>query len=888
MDFKRLLRKFLWGIFLIGSSAYSQNPPPIGPLIISEIFLNSSAGDDGNQWVELFNRSNRVVNLKSYSLGNAGNASNGLNYTESLVQLSGTVEPHSFFVLGGPKSSAKNGSPVYDQLVNFNPDFVHGTHSADGVGLYNLRAKDVLNLSVPVDVVIFGNFENNNALFDNTGKHGVIDIRQVGPDSSIERVSFDPNIWQVQPSPNPGSIIDIKLPASVTLNCQQNLNDIILNWSFSQDPKPGSGLAGYRIFRDDKLLATVSASDLNYLDKILASIHDKHFEYQIQPFDSVGNVQTDGGKATCVYRGVSQISMLPEPDATSGTSNKVSWTGSPQIDLYSIFIAEDCNFNNASENTTANTFFTFIDLENGTSYCYWIIAVDLQQRSVVSDTVMSVQDASDPTITLFDVPEKQNLNNRNWLSNRVLNIKLKATDLFPGFIRRLQIFENKNLVINLQTTSSQIDTTITYVLISEECFPIELSTKVVDAAGNESNLQSLILRFDETPPIQAVSFNCIQLSGVNGVLLSWSPAAEPENCSGLAGYMIFRNGEQIMSIDPAITSYHDLLSVDRPTGQINYQIQPFDSVGNFQTTGGQATCDYVGISTIEIREMPEFSPGLSKEVCWTRRGSLTSLSVFIDENCDLLPEDSVLFANPGQFEMCHTFDDLNDGQRYCYWITGFDEQQRMVTSDTVTSIQDNTNPVVDVLSLSQSETLNGRTWVYTRNIQLNLVARDTPPGSITKYEIFENGESNSAVDVLNPMARLNRLVDYSLKTPVLAGSKKIDLSVRVHDRTGNSSDLKSIAIFLQENQPNLFAFPNPFNPLQAPATIRIKDDNETEVKIFDFFGNLVRVLDKKVNSHDFIWDGRNGKGKMVSNGGYICVSSKTNVRFKIAVVKKQN
>ena len=57
-------------------------------------------------------------------------------------------------------------------------------------------------------MIIFSNFENNKSrLIDNNGDVGVIDIRRVGPDSSIERVSLDPNTWRTQPDPNPGSII---------------------------------------------------------------------------------------------------------------------------------------------------------------------------------------------------------------------------------------------------------------------------------------------------------------------------------------------------------------------------------------------------------------------------------------------------------------------------------------------------------------------------------------------------------------------------------------------------------------------------------------------------------------------------------------------------------
>jgi flagellar hook assembly protein FlgD len=66
----------------------------------------------------------------------------------------------------------------------------------------------------------------------------------------------------------------------------------------------------------------------------------------------------------------------------------------------------------------------------------------------------------------------------------------------------------------------------------------------------------------------------------------------------------------------------------------------------------------------------------------------------------------------------------------------------------------------------------------------------------------------------------------------------------------------------------------------------VSDPNEAEVKIYDFFGNLVQTLTDKENSRDFKWNGRNGDGELVANGGYICVGSRTKARFKIGVVKQ--
>ncbi len=738
--------------------------------------------------------------------------------------------------------------------------------------------------------------ESARATFEQTLSDGCYEFRIGGKDATHTPESSFPIFELAGNSNEPESTdlahisikIDTQPPASNTLRCEQNLDDIDLSWTSSQDAGTGIGLAGYRVLRNDQLLATVSAADLTYIDAIAAGTEDTRFEYKVQPFDSLGNIQTAGGTAICRYQSVSQITMLPEPDFSPGSSNRVSWAGSSQIDSYSLFTAEECNFDAAIETTVTDTFFTFAGLKDATNYCYWVTAVDRQNRQVVSDTVRSIQDATKPAISSLDVRNVQDVDGLNWINSREIEIHLNASDSAPGLIRNIQVFENGSLAFEQPADAFEIDRTFSRTVSSAECSAIELSVKVIDAAGNESDLQLIELYLDESPPTQVVSLSCAQIDSMNGVLLNWTPANESGNCSGLAGYKIFRDNEQIANLSAEATSYEDLFSGNRLGGPIDYQVQPFDLVGNIQISGGLATCDYVGASRIITRNLPEFSPGLSNEVCWTIAGPLVSTTLFMDENCDLRPEDAVFVASPGEFEMCHTFENLSDGQKYCYWVSGVDEQQRIVNSDTIFSTQDNTSPVVAGFTFPQGENLNGRIWAYSRDIQLNLIARDASPGVILKYEVFENNQAAQIVELLTPTSELSLNVPYTLSNTSSSQSGQFDLSIRVFDAAGNSSNLGLLSLNLQENQPDLFAFPNPCNPMRGPVTIRLRDVNEIEVKIYDFFGNLVRRLDRKVNNHDFTWDGKNGYGEMVANGGYFCVGSKTGDRFKIAILKERN
>lgn len=101
---------------------------------------------------------------------------------------------------------------------------------------------------------------------------------------------------------------------------------------------------------------------------------------------------------------------------------------------------------------------------------------------------------------------------------------------------------------------------------------------------------------------------------------------------------------------------------------------------------------------------------------------------------------------------------------------------------------------------------------------------------------------------------------------------------------------------------DLFNWPNPFTPSIAPGTninYSLSEDSDVTILIYDLFGNLVKKLSfspgsngGKYTQNTVSWDGRNGEGVQVANGGYIAqviakgVNGGTSVaRRKMAVVK---
>jgi hypothetical protein len=100
---------------------------------------------------------------------------------------------------------------------------------------------------------------------------------------------------------------------------------------------------------------------------------------------------------------------------------------------------------------------------------------------------------------------------------------------------------------------------------------------------------------------------------------------------------------------------------------------------------------------------------------------------------------------------------------------------------------------------------------------------------------------------------------------------------------------------------SLSAFPNPYDPRDGAATLQfdLGAPSEVNVKIYDLFGRLVRELGTADDSaggaagrNQIHWDGRNGEGDTVGNGGYIFQVNATDAqghsahaRGRLAVVR---
>ncbi len=167
-----------------------------GHVILSEVFYDIPGTDNGLEWVELYNPTTDTIDLNNYSLGNGG-----VDYISSRVQLTGTLAPSSCWVIGGPTSNITNHLPIFNQAVDFNPDFQNGATPADGIALFDVKAISITTSTIPIDAVIYGTANTSN-LIDETGAVNPPDVGASGTDKSNERADIT-GTWRVQNVPTP-------------------------------------------------------------------------------------------------------------------------------------------------------------------------------------------------------------------------------------------------------------------------------------------------------------------------------------------------------------------------------------------------------------------------------------------------------------------------------------------------------------------------------------------------------------------------------------------------------------------------------------------------------------------------------------------------------------
>jgi len=166
-------------------------------LRLAELFYRAGDSDDGKQWVKLINASAIPIDLSQYRLG-AGSSS----YLETSVLLAGVLPAGACFVVGGPVSTADNGSPAYAQILRFEPTIPRaGASKAAGVALFDVTTIEADTL--PIDTVVYG-AGSSTGLVRPDGSVATPDAAEVAGGHSLVRGSDG---WRESASATPNTCI---------------------------------------------------------------------------------------------------------------------------------------------------------------------------------------------------------------------------------------------------------------------------------------------------------------------------------------------------------------------------------------------------------------------------------------------------------------------------------------------------------------------------------------------------------------------------------------------------------------------------------------------------------------------------------------------------------
>jgi hypothetical protein len=156
-------------------------------------------------------------------------------------------------------------------------------------------------------------------------------------------------------------------------------------------------------------------------------------------------------------------------------------------------------------------------------------------------------------------------------------------------------------------------------------------------------------------------------------------------------------------------------------------------------------------------------------------------------------------------------------------------------------------------------------------------------GTVTPIDAATDGAGDARADFLSPRQPEHNVI----RATSGALQNDLDLEVAFVDPTAGGGFVTN--------------YPNPFHPPAEPTTLAYKLDDlaEVTIRIYTQSGKLVKrmIFDRgapggSAGLNTILWDGKNGKGEVVSSGGYIALIEAQGtgetmhvIRRKIAVVR---
>ncbi|MFA6272077.1 MAG: lamin tail domain-containing protein [Patescibacteria group bacterium] len=183
-------------------------------LVINEVLYDPIGSDLGNEWIEIFNPTDNIIDLNNWSI-----EMGGVTYSKVITFGDVIIQPQSFFVVG--ELNIVGADLIVDRL-----QFQNGGSETDGIRIINQNSE-------VIDTVLYDE-PNPNQLTDDTGVAGINFAPDVSAGSSLGRNSQSADsdncvqdfIEYLIPSPGAENIIVLPNEAPQA-NAGSNLNGVV-------------------------------------------------------------------------------------------------------------------------------------------------------------------------------------------------------------------------------------------------------------------------------------------------------------------------------------------------------------------------------------------------------------------------------------------------------------------------------------------------------------------------------------------------------------------------------------------------------------------------------------------------------------------------------------
>lgn len=164
--------------------------------LLAEVLYDPMGGNNGKQWIKLYNPCAHEIDLVGASLGWGGS-----DYAVHGLDLEGTIAAGDCFLLGGTTVNGDTYNPVYDWAVDLSGDLEVSGDPADGIALFADIEANIQTDTVPVDAVIYG-IANGSGLLDAAGATPPPHVGDAASTQSIRRTALS-ETWIIEPNPTP-------------------------------------------------------------------------------------------------------------------------------------------------------------------------------------------------------------------------------------------------------------------------------------------------------------------------------------------------------------------------------------------------------------------------------------------------------------------------------------------------------------------------------------------------------------------------------------------------------------------------------------------------------------------------------------------------------------